>query len=91
MPVVIDIAVGGASPQLADLDNLARDILEPFERLYCANKRGTVASYRVYEAHGDYNGVQVLVIGDDVLHAFETTVQDTRYRLLASGPLASDD
>jgi hypothetical protein len=91
MPVALDIAVGGASPRLADLDNLAQHILEPFERLYCAGNRGTVASYRVYEAHGDHEGVRVLVIGDDVLHAFETTIQDTRHRLLASGPLASDD
>jgi hypothetical protein len=57
---------------VADLDNLARDILERFERLCSAGNRGTVASYRVYEAHGDRAGVRALVIGDDVLHAFET-------------------
>jgi hypothetical protein len=90
-PVALDIAVGGASKNLADLDNLAREILEPFERIYCSRRRGTVVSYRVYETHGQYEGIRVMVMGDDRLAAFEQTLSDARHLVLRRGPQALSD
>lgn len=62
-PLALDIAVrSNAHPNARDLDNLARDVVVPFEEIFCANERGTVASYRVYRAEQDTGapGVRLL-------------------------------
>jgi hypothetical protein len=54
-PLALDIAVRGPAAG-KDLDNLARDVVVPFEEVFCANERGTVASYRVYRAARESGG-----------------------------------
>lgn len=46
--VALDIAVRGARQNRRDLDNLARDVVVPFEEIFSSRERGSVASYRVY-------------------------------------------
>jgi hypothetical protein len=93
-PLALDIAVRAPTALNArDLDNLARDVVVPFEEVFCANQRGTVASYRVYRAEGATGppGVRLLVIGDERLDAFERAVRDARRWILARGPRYDDD
>jgi hypothetical protein len=84
--LALDISVRGAGTNRRDLDNLARDVLVPFEQLYCANERGTVVSYRVYEAEGPRDEVRVLVMTDSRLHQLEDAIAQARHWSLSHGP-----
>ena len=72
---------------------MARDVVVPFEEVFCANERGTVASYRVYHATPDAgsDGVRVLVSGDERLAAFEGAIRASRDWLLSHGPRYADE
>jgi Holliday junction resolvase RusA-like endonuclease len=84
--LALDISVRGAGTNRRDLDNLARDVLVPFEQLYCADERGTVVSYRVYEAEGPHDEVRVLVMTDSRLHQLEDVIAQARHWNLRCGP-----
>ncbi|HWM63604.1 MAG TPA: hypothetical protein VNP96_06395 [Solirubrobacterales bacterium] len=84
--LALDIAVRGAGANRRDLDNLARDVLVPFEQLYCADKRGSVVSYRVYVAEGERDEVRVLVMTDSRLHQLEDAIAQARQWSLSHGP-----
>ena len=90
-PLALDLAVRPEASK--DLDNLARDIVVPFEQVFCGNDRGTVASYRIYRAEPDSGppGVRVLVIGDERLNTFERAIATARHWLLLRGPRYKDD
>lgn len=91
-PLALDIAVREPAAG-KDLDNLARDVVVPFEEVFCANERGTVASYRVYRAvpQSGVPGVRLLVTGDERLDSFERAVTTARQWLLMRGPRYADD
>lgn len=84
--LALDIAVRGAGANRRDLDNLARDVLVPFEQLYCADERGSVVSYRVYESEGPREEVRVLVMTDSRLHQLEDAIAQARLWNLSHGP-----
>lgn len=75
--VALDVAVRGTSRDGKDLDNLVHGFLIPFEEELCA-ARGTVASYRVYEAVGEPYGVQVRVLDDGRLLMLENCLARAR-------------
>jgi Holliday junction resolvase RusA-like endonuclease len=75
--VALDVAVRGTSRDGKDLDNLVHGFLVPFEEELCA-ARGTVASYRVYEAAGEPHGVQVRVLDDGRLLMLENCLARAR-------------
>jgi hypothetical protein len=75
--VALDVAVRGRSTDGKDLDNLVHGFLIPFEELLCA-ARGTVASYRAYEAVGEPEGVQVRVLDDLRLLELEMRMAEAR-------------
>jgi len=91
-PLALDIAVRGPAAG-KDLDNLARDVVVPFEEVFCANERGTVASYRAYRAAPESGlaGVRLLVTGDERLDSFERAMTTARQWLLMRGPRYADD
>jgi hypothetical protein len=89
-PLALDIAVRGERRDLRDLDNLARDVVGPFEEIFCAGARGAVASYRVYVSDFGQPGVRVSVIADGRLALFEAAVETTRRWVLTRGPRFSD-
>lgn len=91
-PLALDIAVRGSAAG-KDLDNLARDVVVPFEEVFCANERGTVASYRVYRATPESGvpGVRLSVTGDERLGSFERAMTTARQWLLIRGPRYADD
>lgn len=91
-PLALDIAVRGPAGG-KDLDNLARDVVVPFEEVVCANRRGTVASYRVYRAAPESGvpGVRLLVTGDERLDSFERALTTARQWLLMRGPRYADE
>lgn len=76
--VAVDVAVRGTSRDGKDLDNLVHGFLIPFEEELCA-ARGTVASYRVYEAVGEPHGVQVRVLDDGRLLMLENRLARARW------------
>jgi hypothetical protein len=92
-PLALDIAVRGTAGarNVRDLDNLAHDVLGPFEEIFCADERGSVPSYRVYTAETGPPGVRLLVYGDDRLAAFERAITTSRFWLLTRGPRYRDD
>lgn len=84
--VALDIAVRGTDENPRDLDNLARDVVVPFEETFCSRQRGSVASYRVYTAEVGPPGVRTQVIGDERLESLERAIDSARNWLLARGP-----
>lgn len=85
-PLSLDISVRGAGPGRKDYDNLAHDLLPPFEEIFCAGRRGTVVSYRVYESEGNEPGVRVMVMTDQRLHDMEDAIAASRDWVLRHGP-----
>ncbi|MFI5003467.1 MAG: RusA family crossover junction endodeoxyribonuclease [Solirubrobacterales bacterium] len=79
--VALDVAVRGTSRDGKDLDNLVHGFLGPFEEELCAG-RGTVVSYRVYEAVGEPRGVQVRVLDDGRLLMLENRLARLRTRYI---------
>ena len=75
--VALDVAVRGQSADGKDLDNLVHGFLVPFEEQLCA-ARGTVTSYRVYEAVGEPAGVRVRVLDDSRLLTLEIAMARAR-------------
>jgi hypothetical protein len=90
-PLALDLAVRPAAGR--DLDNLARHVVVPFEEVFCGNDRGSVASYRVYQAPPESgpSGVRLSVIGDERLDAFERAIETACHWLLCRGPRYDDD
>jgi hypothetical protein len=85
-PLSLDISVRGAGPGRKDHDNLAHLLLPPFEKIFCAGRRGTVVSYRVYETKADEPGVRVMVMTDQRLHDMEDAIAASRNWVLRYGP-----
>lgn len=67
----------GQSADGKDLDNLVHGFLVPFEEQLCI-ARGTLASYRVYEAVGEPPGVQIRVLDDSRLLTLEIAMARAR-------------
>lgn len=84
--LAIDIAVRGVTENPRDLDNLARDVVGPFEEVFCGDERGAVASYRVYRADLGPPGVTVHVVADERLESLERAIDSARHWVLARGP-----
>lgn len=84
--VALDIAVRGMDQNPRDLDNLARDVVVPFEQIFCSQARGSVASYRVYTAEVGPPGVRTQVIGDERVDSLERAINSARNWVLARGP-----
>lgn len=84
--LAVDIAVRGVTRSPRDLDNLARDVVGPFEEVFCGGERGAVASYRVYRADLGPPGVAVHVIADKRLESLEKAIDGARHWILARGP-----
>jgi hypothetical protein len=74
-----------------DLDNLAHALMVPYERVYCAGARGTIASYRVYVSDQEPPGVRVLVMPDSRLETLEQALDTTRNWLIRNPPHLRDD
>ncbi|HEY2282157.1 MAG TPA: hypothetical protein VGH60_01250 [Solirubrobacteraceae bacterium] len=79
--VALDIAVRGETIDGIDLDNLARMIITRFEKAYCV-RAGTVASYRVYQAVGSPEGVQVRVMSDSRMLGLEIALGESRSHMV---------
>lgn len=75
--VALDVAVRGESLSGKDLDNLVHGFLIPFEEKLCV-ARGTVASYRAYEAVGEPHGIQVRVLDESRLLTLEICLARAR-------------
>jgi hypothetical protein len=82
--VSLDIAVRGQSIHGKDLDNLVHGLLVPFEDQLCS-ARGTVVSYRVYQAVGEPGGVLVRVLDDTRLLGLQIAIAAAAAR---PGPLS---
>lgn len=82
----LDIAVRSMGQNPRDLDNLARDVVVPFEEIFCSHERGSVASYRVYTTEVGPPGVRTQVIGDERLDSLERAIDTARNWVLARGP-----
>ena len=67
----------GESLSGKDLDNLVHGFLIPFEEKLCV-ARGTVASYRAYEAVGEPHGIQVRVLDESRLLTLEICLARAR-------------
>jgi hypothetical protein len=89
--LALDIAVRGVRQNPRDLDNLARDVVGPFEQVFCSDERGSVATYRVYNADIGPPGVRVFVIGDERIESFEQAVHTARDWVLTRGPRFRED
>jgi hypothetical protein len=85
-PLSLDISVRGAGAGRKDYDNLAHLLLPPFEEIFCAGRRGTVVSYRVYESEGNEPGVRVMLTTDSRLQALEDAISASRGWVLRHGP-----
>jgi hypothetical protein len=85
-PLSLDISVGGTGAGRKDYDNLAHLLLPPFEATFCDGRRGTVVSYRVYEAEAVEPGVRVMVMTDQRLHDMEDAIAASRNWVLRHGP-----
>lgn len=85
-PLSLDISVRGAGPGRKDYDNLAHVLLLPFEDIFCAGRRGTVVSYRVYESAADEPGVRVMIMTDQRLHDMEDAIAASRAWVMRHGP-----
>jgi hypothetical protein len=85
-PLSLDIAAYGATGIHRDLDNLAHPILAAFERLYCADLRGTVTGYRTYRLDNEMTGVRVQVMPGERLQQLEDAMRGARDHVLARGP-----
>jgi hypothetical protein len=84
--LALDIALRGVTQSPRDLDNLARDVVGPFEEVFCGDERGAVASYRVYRADLGPPGVTVHVLADERLESLERAIDSARQWMLARGP-----
>jgi Holliday junction resolvase RusA-like endonuclease len=85
-PLSLDISVRGATSGRKDYDNLAHIVLPAFEQIFCADVRGTVVSYRVYESDGDEPAVRVMVTTDQRLQDMEDAIATSRDWVLRHGP-----
>jgi Holliday junction resolvase RusA-like endonuclease len=79
--VALDIAVRGETIDGMDLDNLARLVITRFENAYCV-RPGTVASYRVYQAVGSPEGVQLRIMSDPRMLDLEIALGETRSQMV---------
>jgi hypothetical protein len=79
--VALDIAARGESLHGKDLDNLARGVVDRFERAFCI-RPGTVSCYRVYRAVGTPRGVQVRVMSESRMLALEIALGETRAEMV---------
>ena len=86
-PLSLDIAAYGSAGLHRDLDNLAHPILAAFERLYCADRRGTVIGYRAYRmATEDAPGVRVQVMPGERLSQLGDAIDSARAYVMSRGP-----
>jgi len=85
-PLALDIAAHGAAGLHRDVDNLAHPILAMFERLYCADRRGTVTGYRAYRVDTEVSGVRVQVMPAERLPQLRDAIDSARSYVLSRGP-----
>jgi Holliday junction resolvase RusA-like endonuclease len=87
VPLALNVAVTGmGDTNRKDIDNLAHDVLIPFEAVFCGGRNGTVTSYRVYRAEGRTPGVRVTLMAQDRLDQLQTALDETRDHLMRRGP-----
>jgi hypothetical protein len=88
--LALDIGAFGATQSGRDIDNLAHHVLTEFERLYCADTRGTVVSYRAYRCPSRNPGIRVLVMAQERLTQVSTLIDEARSTALSQGPHGDD-
>jgi Holliday junction resolvase RusA-like endonuclease len=84
-PLGLDIAIFGAPVSTHDVDNVAHTVLRAFERIYCADNRGTVTSYRVYRRSSDEPAVHVKLMIADALRELRGAIEQARERVVEAG------
>jgi len=85
-PLALDIAIHGAQATTHDIDNVAHTVLQAFEELYCADRRGTVVAYRVYRQASAEAGVRVHLMTDRRLWQLDAAIDEARHAALREGP-----
>jgi Holliday junction resolvase RusA-like endonuclease len=85
-PLALDIAIHGAQTTTHDIDNVAHTVLQAFEELYCADRRGTVVAYRVYRQASEEVGVRVHLMTDRRLGQLYAAIDEARHAVLREGP-----
>ena len=85
-PLALDIAIHGAETTTHDIDNVAHTVLQAFEELYCADRRGTVVAYRVYRQASAEVGVRVHLMTDRRLWQLDAAIDEARHAVLREGP-----
>jgi Holliday junction resolvase RusA-like endonuclease len=85
-PLALDIAIHGAQATTHDIDNVAHPVLQAFEELYCADRRGTVVTYRVYRQASAEVGVRVHLMTDRRLWQLDAAIDEARHAALREGP-----
>jgi Holliday junction resolvase RusA-like endonuclease len=85
-PLALDIAIHGAQTTTHDIDNVAHTVLQAFEELYCADRRGTVVAYRVYRQVSNEVGVRVHLMTDRRLGQLDAAIDEARHAVLRDGP-----
>ncbi len=85
-PLALDIAIHGAQATTHDIDNVAHTVLQAFEELYCADRRGTVVAYRVYRQASAEVGVRVHLMTDRRLWQLDAAIDEARHAALREGP-----
>ena len=78
----LDIAVQQLQPPGKDLDNLAHEILVPFEEVFGDRQRGQVQLYRVYGRCGSRPGVRVRLMERHRLEATHRLIEDAHLERL---------
>lgn len=81
-PVGVDIAVQQLEPPGKDLDNLAHEILVPFEEVFSDGHRGQVQVYRAYGRIGSRAGVRVRLMERRRLEATHRLIEDAHFKRL---------
>lgn len=81
-PIGLDIAVQQLKPPGKDLDNLAHEILVPFEEVFGDGHRGQVQIYRVYSRTGSRPGVRVRLMESQRLEASHRLIEDAHFERL---------
>jgi Holliday junction resolvase RusA-like endonuclease len=85
-PLALDIAIHGVQATTHDIDNVAHTVLQAFEELYCADRRGTVVAYRVYRQASAEVGVRVHLMTDRRLWQLNAAIDEARHAALGEGP-----
>lgn len=84
--LALDIAILGAGSNARDIDNLAHEVLNAFEELYCRGRRGTVVGYRAYRCPSESPGVRVRAMMGKRIRQLANALNAARSYLISRGP-----